>query len=131
LGFSGLDEMSGAFSGSLAPAIEEPRIDGQVYNKHKTGKKELDCRGEAWRIDEIQKIVFDKTLCVTGLTCLNPKIVLQIGEWAYPSGQFNKNSPSGCRKVHKWDPAPPQPHSTTCKGKKNEGQMEQEHAIGS
>ena len=102
-----MDEMSGAFSGSLAPAIEEPRIDGHVDNKHKSRKKELDFRGESRRIDEIQKIVFDETICVAGLTCLDAKIILQTREWTYSSGQFNINSPSGCRKVHKGDPAPP------------------------
>jgi len=99
--------MSGAFSSSLAQAIEEPRIDGHVDNKHKSGKKDLDFRGESRRIDEIQKIVFDETICVARLTCLDAKIILQIRERTYSSGQFNKNSPCGCRKVYKGDPTPP------------------------
>ena len=91
----------------LAPATEEQRIDGQVDNKHESGEKKLDFRGESRRIDEVQKIVFDESICIAGLTCLCAKIILQIREWTYPSGKFNKNSPSGCRKVHQGDPAPP------------------------
>ena len=115
----------------MAPAREEPTIDRDVDNDHHTGERELDFSCEARRIDHVHKIVLDEALRVAGLARFDAKVVLQVREWAVSTSEFDRKTPSGCWKMDKGDPTPPQRHCGTQKGEQDERQMEQEDAVGS
>ncbi len=95
-----LSEGSIIFFPKNAPANQEPTIDRCVDGNHHPGKYQLDFSGQTGRIDDLQKIMLDETLCVAGLTRLDPKRVLQLRERATAAGQLNKERPSGYRDMH-------------------------------
>lgn len=111
-------------------AKRNPDIDCDVDDNDRSREHKLHVARQPGRIDDLNEIVLDEASRVARLPDFDAKVVLQIGQWAYTTGQLDKDRPGRRRKMNHWHPAPPSGERTTENGKQDKCQVEQENAIG-
>lgn len=90
--------------------MEQPPIDCDVYCNDNASKHKLNVSRDVGRVDDIENVVLDETICIAGLAGFDAKVVLHVCEWASSAGKFDKEPPCSGRNMHIGHPAPPQGH---------------------
>jgi hypothetical protein len=113
-----------------APAKADPTIECNVDGENHSSNHELGFSGEAGRINDWQQIVLNEAFGIARQARLDTKVVLQVREGTNAACEFNEESPCGCRKMNKDDPAPPRRNCGTQEGKHDERQVDQQNSFG-
>jgi len=110
-------------------SLDHPAINADIDHKHDGTQEELKAAGEKGGIEERDDVTFDEVRSISGSSSLDPKPVLQRGQWAYPAREFNEGAPDRSGNVEPC-PAPfVQDQKTAKNDEQNEKEMGDDHHI--
>jgi hypothetical protein len=101
-----------------------------VYEYYTKRKDDLEFSCQVCRVNDRLNIMNNKVTCVNRLPCLYPEIIFNRGERADTPGHFDNNPPDDARDVKPDKLGPENNKDAAQDDKKNEGKMENHHAIG-
>ena len=108
---------------------DQPPIDCDVDDNDHASQYELDFAGQARRINDVQEIVLDEAIGIPRLASPDTQMVLEMGERAEATGQFDEQRPRRRGKVKQRRPAPPHGDCSTDQRKQDKRQVKYEDAV--